>query len=227
MSFFLDTMDDEARPQPLDLVVLRDQIKELEGLVDPDARMVKLRVAERKISEYASAAFAALPTIYPCVGSELDFSASEPDIAVIEADTAVVLKMSDVGSDQNYLAIHIALNFALQRYLEKVRAPVPGVLIFDQISRPYFPSTEGQKRDELAISADGDPEDEDEDIRAMRQHMEFLFAEVDRRDALQVILIEHAYFADDPRYVEATRERWTRASGEGLLPADWPSRPNV
>ncbi|MNJ03308.1 hypothetical protein D3C73_1635760 [compost metagenome] len=61
----------------------------------------------------------------------------------------------------------------------------------------------------------------------MRQHMEFLFAEVERRKGLQVILIEHAYFADDPRYVSATRERWTRASGKGLLPADWPARPSV
>lgn len=225
VSFFLDTMGDENRSQTVDLTVLKDQIRELEGLVNPEARMVKLRVAERKISEYASEAFSDLPTIEPCVGSELDFSATEPDIAVIEADSAVVLKMSDVGSDQNYLAIHIALNFALQRYLERVRAPVPGVLIFDQISRPYFPSTEGQKRDELSISADGD--DEDEDIRAMRQHMEFLFAEVERRKGLQVILIEHAYFADDPRYVAATRERWTRASGKGLLPADWPARANV
>jgi hypothetical protein len=225
VSYFLDTMSDENRPQPADLTVLRDQIRELEGLVNPEARMVRLRLAERKISEYASEVFSALPTIEPCVGSELDFSATEPDIAVIEADSAVVLKMSDVGSDQNYLAIHIALNFALQRYLEKVRAPVPGVLIFDQISRPYFPSTEGQKRDELSISADGD--DEDEDIKAMRQHMNFLFAEVERREGLQVILIEHAYFADDPRYVDATRERWTRASGRGLLPLDWPSRPDV
>ena len=225
VSYFLDTMSDENRPQPADLTVLRDQIRELEGLVNPEARMVRLRLAERKISEYATEVFSALPTIEPCVGSELDFSATEPDIAVIEADSAVVLKMSDVGSDQNYLAIHIALNFALQRYLDTVRAPVPGVLIFDQISRPYFPSTEGQKRDELSISADGD--DEDEDIKAMRQHMNFLFAEVERREGLQVILIEHAYFADDPRYVDATRERWTRASGRGLLPLDWPSRPDV
>ena len=30
--------------------------------------------------------------------------------------------------------------------------------------------------------------------------------------ATRLLLIEHAYFADDPRYVAATRERWTRAS---------------
>jgi len=58
----------------------------------------------------------------------------------------------------------------------------------------------------------------------MRQHVDFLFAETKRREELQVILIEHAYFADDPRYVRATRERWTRASGKGLVPSNWPVR---
>lgn len=225
VSFFLETMADEARPQPVDLTVLKDQIRELEGLVDHHARVARLRLAERKISEYASAAFADLPTIEPCVGSELDFSATEPEVVVIEAESGVVLKMSDVGSDQNYLAIHIALSFALQHFLEKVRSPVPGVLIFDQISRPYFPS-KGDDRDELSISADevAKRDEEDEDIRAMRQHVDFLFAETERRKELQVILIEHAYFADDTRYVRATRERWTRASGKGLVPSHWPVR---
>lgn len=222
VSFFLETINDEARPQTVDLAVLKDQIIELEGLVDRRARLARLRLAERKISEYASIAIADLPTIEPCVGSDLDFSATEPEVAVIEAGSGVVLKMSDVGSDQNYLAIHVALSFALQHYLEKVRSPVPGVLVFDQISRPYFPS-KGEERDELSISSDGVAE-EDEDIRAMRQHVNFLFAETERRKELQVILIEHAYFADDPRYVRATLERWTRSSGKGLVPPDWPVR---
>lgn len=58
----------------------------------------------------------------------------------------------------------------------------------------------------------------------MRKHINFLFAETARRKGLQVILIEHAYFADDPRYVAATHERWTRASGNALIPLDWPTR---
>jgi hypothetical protein len=40
-------------------------------------------------------------------------------------------------------------------------------------------------------------------------------------------VIEHAYFADDPRYVGYTRERWTRASERALIPQDWPVRPDV
>jgi hypothetical protein len=127
--------------------------------------------------------------------------------------------MPDVGSDQNYLAIHIALAFALQRYFGEVNAPVPGILVLDQISRPYFPAQSADE-DEKAISGG----EEDEDIMAMRRHIDFLFKEVERQHGLQVLLIEHAYFEDDVRYVAAIRERWTRSSGKALIPLDWPMR---
>lgn len=58
----------------------------------------------------------------------------------------------------------------------------------------------------------------------MRRHVDYLFKETEAQKDLQVLLIEHAYFADDPRYVKATRERWNRASGEALIPTDWPER---
>jgi hypothetical protein len=219
ISFFLEASVDEPRQVTRDLGVLRAEIAELEARVDREARDIKLKRAEAKISQFASEAFAALPTVAPCVGSELDFSSRQPEVTVIEAGSGAVLRLPDVGSDQNYLAIHIALSFALQRYFEVVNAPVPGVLILDQISRPYFPQS-GEDEDEAEISG----REEDEDVQAMRQHIDFLFAEIARRKGLQVLLIEHAYFADDARYVSATRERWTRASRRALIPLDWPTR---
>lgn len=219
ISYFLEASFDEPRQVTRDLGVLRAEIAELEARVDREARDIKLKRAEAKISQFASDAFAALPTVAPCVGSELDFSSRQPEVTVIEAGSGAVLRLPDVGSDQNYLAIHIALSFALQRYFEVVNAPVPGVLILDQISRPYFPQS-GEDEEEAEISG----REEDEDVQAMRQHIDFLFAETARRKGLQVLLIEHAYFADDARYVGATRERWTRASGRALIPLDWPTR---
>lgn len=106
-----------------------------------------------------------------------------------------------------------------QRYFERIEAPVPGLLVLDQVSRPYFP-TRGEDADEQEIEGG----EEDEDIQAMRRHIDFLFKETARRKGLQMLLIEHAYFADDPRYVAATRERWTRASKKALIPLDWPVR---
>lgn len=219
ISFFLDSSVDEPRQATRDLNVLRAEIAELEARVDREAKKIKLQRAERKISQFASEAFAELPTVAPCVGSELEFSSRKPEVAVIEAGSAAVLRMPDVGSDQNYLAIHIALSFGLQRYFEAVNAPVPGILVFDQISRPYFP-TSGEEEDEAEIAGG----EEDEDVQAMRRHIDFLFAETARRVGLQVLLVEHAYFADDSRYVSATRERWTRTSGRALIPLTWPAR---
>jgi energy-coupling factor transporter ATP-binding protein EcfA2 len=219
VSFFLEASTDEPRQLSSDLSVLRSQIEQLEAKVDREAKEIKLRRAETKISQYASEAFKALPTVAPCVGSELYFSSREPEMRVIEANNNAVLRMPDVGSDQNYLAIHIALAFALQRYFGETNAPVPGFLVLDQISRPYFP-TRNADVDEKEISGG----EEDEDIQAMRRHINFLFSQVEVLTGLQVLLIEHAYFADDPRYVTATRERWTRASGKALIPLDWPMR---
>lgn len=219
ISFFLEASAEEPRQSTSDLTVLKNEIAQLEAQVDREAKEIRLRRAETKISQYASDALKALPTVAPCVGSELYFSSREPEVRVIEADSGTVLRMPDVGSDQNYLAIHIALAFALQRYFGETNAPVPGLLVLDQISRPYFP-TRNADEDEKQISGG----EEDEDIQAMRRHINFLFGQVEALMGLQVLLIEHAYFEDDPRYVAATRERWTRVSGKALIPLDWPMR---
>ena len=222
VSYFLEASVEEPRQSLPDLNVLRAQIAELEAQVDRETKRLKLRRAESKISQFASDILAQLPTVAPCVGSELEFTVRGPEVVLIEAGSDAFLRMPDVGSDQNYLAIHIALSFALQRHFEAITAPVPGLLVLDQISRPYFPARDDDE-DEREIA--GGPEDED--IEAMRRHLNFLFAEINRRTGLQVLLIEHAYFADDPRYVSSTRERWTRASGRALIPQDWPVRPDV
>ena len=219
ISFFLQTSTDEPQQPATDLSVLRAEIAQLESQVDRESKEIHLQRAEAKISNYASEALGALPTVAPCVNSELYFSSRIPEIRIIEAGSRAMLRMPDVGSDQNYLAIHIALAFALQRFLGEADAPVPGLLVLDQISRPYFP-TRGADEDERQITGG----EEDEDIQAMRRHIDFLFKQIAARPGLQVLLIEHAYFADDDRYVAATRERWTRASRKALIPLNWPMR---
>lgn len=225
ISFFLETLDvDVGKTSITDLSSIRESIDELRERVGKDERDTRIRIAEGHISNYASAAFGQLPTVDPCVGAELFFNSRKPDVSVIEEPSKAVLKMTDVGSDQNYLAIHVALAFGLQQHFEKTKAPVPGVLILDQISRPYFPTkSENEERDEREIIGGN----EDDDVVAMRRHVRFLFDETAKRAGLQVLLIEHAYFADDPRYVRATRHRWTRKSGDALIPLGWPSRPDA
>jgi hypothetical protein len=52
----------------------------LEARVDREAKEIKLHRAEAKISQFASEAFSALPTVAPCNGSELDFSSRQPEV---------------------------------------------------------------------------------------------------------------------------------------------------
>lgn len=220
ISYFLETNTSNVLPT-VDLDALRSDIESLEAKINRDAKAALLQRAERKISQFASDAFANLPTVAPCEGAELEFNSRTPEVLTIEVESSSVLKMPEVGSDQNYLAIHVATSFALQHYFETISSPVPGFLVFDQISRPYFP-TSGDNYDETELKGNAD----DDDMQAMRKHINFLFEETERRKGLQVLLIEHAYFADDPRYVQATRERWHKASGNALIPFDWPARSN-
>jgi hypothetical protein len=239
-TYFLETVDDQLLKPAKDLTAQRNEIAELEAQVDADNRRIRMRHAEAAVSKYASEVFSKLPKVEPCVDAELVFSAREPAVSVIEdGPEGAVLSMADLGSDQNWLAVHVALAFGLQRHFEKERRPVPGVIVLDQLSRPYFPN-QGRAADEDEDDADEDvaevesDEDEDrpdeisisddEDYVAMRQHIDFLFKEVEARSGLQVLLLEHAYFPSDPRYVSATKERWTKASGKGLIPRDWKRR---
>lgn len=240
-SYFLETIDDQLLRPAKDLTNQQAEIAELEALVDADNRRIRMRRAEEAVSRFASEAFSKLPKVEPCVDAELVFSTREPKVNLIEAGPeGAILSMADLGSDQNWLAVHVALAFGLQRHFEKECRPVPGVIVMDQLSRPYFPNqleemhdSEDEENDdgeELDISADDDLSDEvsivsgDDDYLAMRQHIDFLFEEVTARSDLQVLLLEHAYFPHDQRYVTATKERWTRASGKGLIPRDWKRR---
>jgi uncharacterized protein DUF3732 len=139
--------------------------------------------AERKISQFASEALAKLPTVASCVGSELEFSSREPEVAVIEAESGAVLRMPDVGSDQNDLAIFVR-GAALLRVGERAGS-VPGVLVLDQISRPDFLASGEEEVDEADIAG----REEDEDVQAMRLHRDFLFTEAAQRTGLQVLLV--------------------------------------
>ena len=243
ISFFLETLDDQLLRPGKDLSALREEIAGFEAQVDNDSRRIRLQRAEAAISRFASEAFAELPKEEPCVDAELQFSAREPQVSIIEPGPGgVILSMADLGSDQNYLAVHVALAFGLQRFLEKEHRPVPGLLVLDQLSRPYFPNRGEKDADDAGQAVDFETQDAieavgeqkgrdvvaissvDEDFQAMRQHIDFLFKEVDARKGLQVLLLEHAYFEDDPRYVRATKQRWTRASGNALIPKDWKRR---
>jgi hypothetical protein len=219
-SYFLDSLSEQILKPQRNLEALRLELQELEDAHDSEAQEIKLRHAESAVSHYASEIFSQLPKVAPCIGAELIFRSKKPSISILEATAEqAVLKLANLGSDKNYLAIHIALMFGLQRHFRVVDAPVPGVVVLDQVSRPFFPEAPvGADKDETEVT------EEDEEFSEVKAHIDFLFDEVETQSGLQIILLEHAYFPNDPRYVNATIERWKKFSGKALIPLDWPTR---
>lgn len=220
ISYFIENYVFSDDINKIDLSILISEIEELEAQIDKTSKEVKRRRAETKISKYASEYINKLPLVEPCVGAEIDFNVLKPEVTIIENKTDSILKMSDLGSDQNYLAIHISLSFALQKFFENYKESVPGVLILDQVSRPYFPSTVNDEKEILANNID-------EDIVALKSHIDFIFNQTSAIKGLQVILLEHAYFADDERYVKVTKERWAKETGHALIPESWETRADL
>lgn len=212
---FLETTAEDFQTAKTDTAALVSRIEDLRDQVDPQARRERLRDAENMVSAFATEMLADLPTEVPATGSRVVFS-SAPNLSLVEPSRRAVLAMAEIGSDQNYLAIHLALAFSLQKLFETIKAPVPGLLVIDQISRPYYPKGGDEKRLQEM--------EKDDDQVAMQQIVRFLFDETARQTGLQVILIEHAYIEEDPEYVAAVKGRWTKASGVKLIPSDWPLR---
>lgn len=212
---FLEMTAQDSDSPSANLASLYSEVAALRDRVDPEAKRERLRDAENIIGNFATEMLSDLPTEVPATNARLLFSAS-PKITLIEHVRRAALTLAEIGSDQNYLAIHLALAFALQKHFESIEAPVPGLLVIDQISRPYYP----EGGDEKSL----DDMTKDSDRAAMRQIVRFLFDETARQAGLQLILIEHAYIDDDPEYVGAIRGRWTSRTNEKLIPPDWPAR---
>lgn len=215
VSFFLDSFQ---RPEDYDTEKLNaylEEITDLEERLDKNHKEEKLRIAENLISNYASDIFAELPKGEPCNSGRMQFFSKKPSVIVYDHEINREHRFEDIGSDENYLSLHIALIFGLQRFLEEAKRPVPGVVILDQVSRPYFPQEDDS--DEIELSSD-------DDTTALRQYFNFLFSEVSKRSGLQVIVLEHAYFKDDDKFRDAVKYRWPKNSIEKLIPSEWPVR---
>jgi hypothetical protein len=119
--------------------------------------------------------------------------------------------MRDIGSDENYLSLHVSVSLGLHRYFKAHARPVPGFLVFDQLSRPFYPPDKMPG----VITTNSDAERGE-----LRRYFDLLFREVESQGDLQLIVLEHAYFADDQRFIDAVGGRFFE--NEKLIPADWP-----
>lgn len=218
VGFFLEH---SAKQQPFDesrLKGYKEDLQDIESTYGKEATEDKLRAAEVVISDSASEIFEKLPLEAPCIGTKVVFNSKKPEVTLFDTAARRSYKLVQIGSDQNYLSVHVALLFAMQRFFAESSSPVPGVLIFDQVSRPYFPDQD-ENSEEAVLST------KSSDTASLLQYFDFMFKEVERETGLQVIVLEHAYFSDDKRYKDAVRYRWRKDGTERLIPPEWPSGP--
>lgn len=208
VSYFLEILqqeDDQADSALLER--LKWEIESLEGMVDPDAKAERLRALETQISTYASILLAKLPFDSNYRDVKVMFEARK--VAVRFVRGARVMEMRDVGGDESYLSGRLSAILALHRVFAEGNRPVPGVILFDQISRPFY-APESNPGEVMLQSSDR---------KDLKMYFDVLFDEVESQTTLQVIVLEHAYFADYERYKKAVLRRWN--DDEKLIPAGW------
>ena len=184
------------------------EIQELEQIADPEAKAERVQALQNQVSIHASDILRTLPFDPNYRACQIILNIRQLTIRFVLGPR--VMQMRDVGGDESYLSGHVATLLALQRVFGDGNRPVPGVLVFDQLSRPFFPADEYH----------GEVEIKGDDRTDLKTYFDVLFDEVATRSTLQIIVLEHAYFSDDERYVAAVKRRWT--TEDKLIPADWP-----
>ncbi|MCE9551918.1 MAG: DUF3732 domain-containing protein [Planctomycetes bacterium] len=186
---------------------LRDKISDLESLVDSDSKAERVIGLQHQVSTHATAILKELPFDVNYRNAHLMFDARKLLVKFVIGPR--VMEMRDVGGDESYLSGRLSTILAIHRVFAEGKRPVPGVVILDQLSRPFYnPET---RKEEVIIKTT--------DSTDLKRYFDAIFTEADTQK-LQIIVLEHAYFEDFPKYVSAVIKRW--GPKEKLIPADWP-----
>lgn len=210
ISLFVESFSRWKPEENLRLDVIRQQIEELELEVDVEGKREQLEEESQRIGTIATKLLLELPFEDEYRDGTVYFRANN-DVSCGVVTESRSYSMRDVGSDENYLSLHIAVLCSLHRHFSANNSPVPGVIVFDQISRPYYPPEENPEEVNVPLS---------EDTKAVYRYFKFLFSEVKRQKGMQFIVLEHAYLANDEDYKKAIVRRWSE--NEKLIPDDWP-----
>lgn len=178
-------------------------------------------VSERLIQDRQRAALSTVETIASQILPTLDAEWPDSPIQLVVSDLTVKIVhdsrddyLWEIGSGANWLAYHVSVTLALQRFFMKTPGhPVPNFIIYDQPSQVYFPKG--------SHSVDVEPDWKDEDVEAVRKV--FLAVSQETKKAMgnfQVILLDHAdrnVWGDVENIVLV--EEWRE--GKKLVPIDW------
>lgn len=200
-----DLVDEVAR--------LKTRIDELRGVYSEGQVGRKTANALRQIETYAATIIPTLDAEWP--DAPIQLVINDLTIKVVQSGREDYLW--EIGSGANWLAYHVAVTLALQRFFTTdVNHPVPGMLVYDQPSQVYFP----QGFDVVdRVSPLG--RTRDEDTAAVRKVFEALGHEIVRaKGQLQAIVLDHAG-ADVWGEIEGVTLAHQWRGSEKLVPPEW------
>jgi hypothetical protein len=168
-----------------------EEISRLLGLIDEQ----KAIYSEQQVSRRTDNALRYVAQIAATILPKLDGEWPSAPIEVLIDDLTIRVVHIDrkdylweIGSGANWLAYHVAVTLALQRFFRELpNHCVPGFLIYDQPSQVYFPTGfDGPARDAPRRTRD-------QDIAAVRAVFSAIADEiVQARGQLQAIILDHA-----------------------------------
>ena len=123
--------------------------------------------------------------------------------------------LSQLGSGENWVGIHIVTLLALHKHFIRNTRPVPNFLILDQPSQVYYPS---EKDSELEGSLDSIADEDKAAVARMYGLIINVTQSLSKR--MQVIVTDHADLSH-PDFQDCVRERWRGENA--LVPRDWPA----
>ncbi|MET4325323.1 tetratricopeptide (TPR) repeat protein [Bradyrhizobium sp. i1.15.2] len=202
---------DQSSDLRMEIEGLRRQIETLQKTVSDAEIRRKLNNALTRIESMTTQLVPQLDAEWP----------DAPVRLIIDDLTVKVVRGSrddylwEIGSGANWLAYHVSLTLALQKFfLAEPQHFVPALLIYDQPSQVYFPKRAASDDATEAFAL------RDQDVLAVRKVFALLGREVEAAGGrLQIIVLDHAdegVWGGIPNV--SLTEEWR---GKALVPSDW------
>src|ERR1017187_6672431 len=138
VSYFLEVEEETGEPPNTDrLLRIEARIAELREELDSSNKMERLIDSQQQVALSATDILGELPfaALYP----QRSVYVNTRDLSAGIQTAQRRIPMRDIGSDENYLSLHVSVSLGLHRYFKAHARPVPGFLVFDQLSRPFYP----------------------------------------------------------------------------------------
>jgi hypothetical protein len=203
---------------------LKAEVIELQGRASVLKESIDTDLIDSRISNSVSTIEGISGKITPLLDAEW------PDSAIkflIDDLTIKVIRgtrddyLWEIGSGANWLAYHISISLAFQRFFLQTPAHgVPNFLVYDQPSQVYFPKSPNKADSEKS-------EWQNQDVIAVRKIFTTMSQETIKANGnLQIIVLDHA---DDSVWgdiknvelIEEWRPNSTKNSFEKLVPNNW------